>query len=59
VNFSFYLDIDVIVNNKKNNFKVDLRKGKVILFQFCPAQKARPDEKKLTVEQLQEQVIFM
>jgi hypothetical protein len=59
VNFSFYLDIDVTVNNRKNNFKVDLRKGKVILFQFCPPQDAKQNEKKLTVEQLQEQVILM
>ena len=49
INFSFYLDIDVTINNRINNFKVDLRKGKVILFEFCPVQKANQDEKKLTV----------
>src|SRR6186997_1342902 len=31
VNFSFYLNIDVTVNNKASKFKVDLRKGKVIV----------------------------
>ena len=58
VNFSFYLNIDVTVNNKPNNFKVDLRKGKVILVEFCPVNNSE-NSKKLTIEQMQEQVIFM
>jgi len=59
VNFNFYLDMDVTVNKKLNKFKVDLRKGKVILVEFCPANNASENSKKLTIEQMQEQVIFM
>jgi hypothetical protein len=59
VNFNFYLNIDVTVNNKPNKFKVDLRKGKVIIVEFCPANNESESSKKLTIEQMQEQVIFM
>lgn len=59
VNFNFYLNLDVTVNNKASKFKVDLRKGKVILVEFCPADNATENSKKLTIEQMQEQVIFM
>ena len=59
INFSFYLNIDVTVNNKASKFKVDLRKGKVIVVEFCPADVSSENSKKLTIEQMQEQVIFM
>lgn len=59
VNFEFYLNIDLTVNNKANKFKVDLRKGKVILVEFCPVENASAATKKLTIEQMQEQIIFM
>lgn len=59
VNFNFFLNIDVTVNNKPNKFKVDLRKGKVIVVEFCPAGNESESSKKLTIEQMQEQVIFM
>ena len=58
VNFGFYLEIDLTVNNKPNKFKIDLRKGKVILVENCPIENASTN-KKVTVEQMQEQVIFM
>ncbi len=58
VNFHFYLNIDLRVNNKTNKFKIDLRKGKVILVEFCP-EKTSTNNKELTIEQVQEQVIFM
>src|SRR5215213_862832 len=58
VNFNFYLNIDLIVNQQVNKYKIDLRRGKVILIEFCPGQEA-PQKKKLTIEQLQDQVIMM
>ena len=58
VSFDYYLNIDVTVNNKPNRFKIDLRKGKVILVENCPIENASTT-KKVTVEQMQEQVIFM
>ena len=57
INFSFYLDIDLKVNDKMNKFKIDLRKGKVILIEFCP--NPHSSQKKLTIEQLNEPVILM
>lgn len=60
VKFSFYLNIDLTVNNHVKKFKVDLRRGKVILFDYCPSEAAtRSTAKRITVEQLQEEVIFM
>ena len=58
VSFDYYLNIDLTVNNKQNKFKIDLRKGKVILVENCPIENAS-NNKKVTVEQMQEQVIFM
>ena len=58
VNFSHYLNIDLIVNNQVKKIKIDLRKGKVILFD-CTVSQAKQTAKKITVEQLQEEVIFM
>lgn len=58
VSFGFYLDIALTVNNKINKFKIDLRKGKVILVENCPIEKGS-STKKVTIEQMQEQVIFM
>jgi hypothetical protein len=58
VNFDFYLDIDLKVNQQVKKFKVDLRKGKVILVEFCPVQDD-PQTKKITIEQVQDQVILL
>ena len=56
---SFYLNIELVVNKQVKKFKVDLRKGKVILFDYCAGEEGRSETKKITVEQLQEEVIFM
>ena len=58
VNFNFYLNIDLTVNEQVNKYKIDLRRGKVILIEFCPVEDT-PQKKKLTIEQLQDQVILM
>ena len=58
VKFSFYLNLEVTVNRQVKNFKIDLRKGKVILVEFCSG----PEEtvaKRLTIQQMQDEVIFM
>ncbi len=59
VNFSHYLNIDVTVNQQVNKFKIDLRKGKVLLIENCPEQDSLEEAKKLTIEQLQDQVILL
>lgn len=59
VRFSFYLNIDLIVNKQVKKFKIDLRRGKVILFDYCAAEENRQATKKITMEQMQEEVIFM
>lgn len=58
INFGFYLNIDVTVNQKMNRYKIDLRKGKVILIEFCPAENLQT-KKKVSIEQIQEEIIFM
>ena len=55
IKFNYYLDITLTLNNQVNKFKVDLRKGKVIVVD-CSALDA---SKKLTIEQIQEPIILM
>ena len=59
VNFSYYLNIDVTVNKRINKFQIDLRKGKVLLIENCSQQNSSKKIKKLTIEQLQDQVILL
>ena len=59
VNFTYYLNIDVTVNKRINKFKVDLRKGKVMLIENCAMPGSSEETKKLTIEQLQDQVILL
>jgi len=55
VKFNYYLDITLTLNNQVNKFKVDLRKGKVIVVD-CASQDA---SRKLTIDQIEEPVILM
>ena len=50
----FILDIQIIINNQTQNLKIDLRKGKVIVLDFCNAEAGR----KLSCEQVQEPVVL-
>ena len=59
VNFSYYLNIDLTVNKRTDKFKVDLRKGKVLLIENCQVQNSSEKNKKITIEQLQDQVILL
>lgn len=58
VNFKYYLSLDVIVNRQVKKFKIDLRKGKVLLIENCPTKDSK-EGKELTLEQLQDQVILL
>ncbi|HKB44293.1 MAG TPA: hypothetical protein VKC90_07880 [Chitinophagaceae bacterium] len=57
--FNRILEIEITVNGHVNHFKVDLRKGKIILFEFCPDDNATSKEKKLTIDQIQEPFLFI
>lgn len=51
------LTIELIVNKQVSRFEVDLRKGRVLLFDFCIPGSA--SSRKLTLEQVQEPMILM
>ena len=55
VKFNYILDITLTLNNKINKFKVDLRKGKVIVVD-CASEEA---SRKLTIDQIEEPVILI
>ncbi|MFN2438454.1 MAG: hypothetical protein ABR503_04580 [Chitinophagaceae bacterium] len=55
----FVIDFDITVNKKLKKFKLDLRKGKVILVDYCINDKLSPNIKKISVQQIQEPVILM
>ncbi len=54
VDFDHVLNIEVTLDKKVNTYNIDLRKGKVVVFQNCSQT-----TKKLSVEQIQEQVFLM
>ena len=55
IEFDYYLDITLTLNDQVNKFKVDLRKGKVIVVDRASADTS----KKLIIEQIEEPVILM
>lgn len=59
IEIDFILDIDITVNNKLKKFKLDLRKGKVILVDYCLNANLSSGIKRIMVEQIQEPVILM
>lgn len=58
INYNFYLDIEVTLNGNVNKFKLDLRKGKVVVFEKSFIANST-GQKKLSVEQIQEQMFLM
>lgn len=58
IDFNYYLYLEIKVNNQINKFKLDLRKGKVAIFQKCSAPF---DDKqvKIKAEQINEPVLLM
>ncbi len=59
IEVDFVIDIDITVNRKLKKIKIDLRKGKVILIDYCINDNKSPDIKKISIEQIQEPVILM
>ena len=59
VDFDFILDIKFIVNKQVQRFTIDLRKGNIILFDYCPDPGSSTSSRKLSTEQLQEPFLFM
>jgi hypothetical protein len=59
ISVDFLIDIDITVNKKLKKFKLDLRKGRVILVDYCINGNISPDIKRIKIEQIQEPVILM
>ena len=57
--FDYLLDIKVTVNRKINRFSLDMRKGNIILLDFCPEKDDQSATRKLTASQLQEPFLLM
>ena len=53
------LQIDITLNGRLTKFTVDLRKGNILLLEFCPTVKDDSKTRKLKMEQRQEAVILM
>ena len=53
----FDLSLDISVNDRKNAFRVNLKKGKVILVDYTP--KTEATKKVLSIEQLQEPLLLI
>ncbi len=53
------LKVEIILNGITSKFDIDLRKGNILLVEFCQGTEPSPTTKKLTIEQRQEAVILM
>ena len=59
VDFDFILDIKFIVNKQVQRFYIDLRKGNIILFNYCADPADPASIRQLSTEQLQEPFLVM
>jgi len=59
IDFDFILDIKLTVNKKLQRFSIDLRKGNIILFDYCNGVDMQTSIRKITAEQLQEPFLLM
>ena len=59
ISFEYLLTIKVTVNKKISRFSLDMRKGNIILLDFCSEKDDQPAARKLTAGQLQEPFLLM
>jgi len=59
ISFEYLLNIKVTVNRKISRFSLDMRKGNIILLDFCSEKDDQPSARKLTAGQLQEPFLLM
>ncbi|MES1226012.1 MAG: hypothetical protein ABUT20_61610 [Bacteroidota bacterium] len=57
--FSNVLQVEITVNKEVSKFNIDLRKGKILLIEFCQDKNATFKSKKLTIDQIQEPFLFI
>lgn len=57
--FEYLLNIKVTINRKISRFSLDMRKGNIILLDFCPGKDDQPAIRKLSASQLQEPYLLM
>lgn len=57
--FEYLLNIKVTVNRKVSRFSLDMRKGNIILLDFCPDKDDQTSTRKLSASQLQEPYLLM
>ena len=59
ISFDYLLNIKVTVNRKISRFSLDMRKGNIILLNFCPEKDDLHSPRKLTAGQLQEPFLLI
>ena len=60
IEVDFMMQVDVTINNKLNRYKIDRRKGKVILIDnYLYANQKQSNKKKIKIEQLQEPMMLI
>ena len=57
IGFEFVIKINITVNKVVSEFKIDLRKGKIVLVE-CPGERKGSASNKICIEQIQEPVNF-
>jgi hypothetical protein len=57
--FEYLLNIKVTVNRRISRFSLDMRKGNIILLDFCPEKDDQPTSRKLSASQLQEPYLLL
>jgi hypothetical protein len=59
IDVDFVIDVIITVNRELKKFRIDLRKGKVLLIDYCMNNNECPEIKTLIIEQITEPVILM
>ena len=57
--FNRILEIEITVNHQVNKFRVDLRKGKIIVVEFCPDKNLVSKVKEITIDQFEEPFLLI